>query len=414
MKLGILDIKKAYIGLDEVNFDNAFIGVNPLLSDDLLPAEYCRVNNIADYNGTCYIDLDLNIDSGTNLYIDAQIFSKSNSYHTDIFGYSGSADNFVVRYDYRTPYNDAFKCSGASGGLDCDIQLLTDYIIEVKNKQELYVNGSKIGNLPNYKTTPSYPCYLMASYGLGDSQPYAIGHQLIRRAKFWSNKTLVSSLVPCYRKSDYKPGMYDTVRERFFTNDGTGEFIVDYDLTYISGDANNYPYIVTPYAPQDVSKMIMKFSATRYNENGNTNLFTQDYSSGSYTNLLELYPWNSQIEINPWVTFATLVTDKIYYYEMNNDNGTYSAQIYDEEHNVIISGSGRTLNFPDKNILLLNARALTGKSNYSRIHNLQFYDFNDILMANYIPYTQNNQGCLLDTVSHQIIGNSGSGTISFH
>lgn len=33
-------------------------------------------------------------------------------------------------------------------------------------------------------------------------------------------------LIPCVRKSDSKPGMYDTVTKTFYTNAGTGEFIV--------------------------------------------------------------------------------------------------------------------------------------------------------------------------------------------
>ena len=36
----------------------------------------------------------------------------------------------------------------------------------------------------------------------------------------------VLNLVPCVRKSDSKPGMYDTVSKTFYTNAGTGEFIV--------------------------------------------------------------------------------------------------------------------------------------------------------------------------------------------
>ena len=33
-------------------------------------------------------------------------------------------------------------------------------------------------------------------------------------------------LIPCIRKSDSKPGMYDTVSKTFYTNAGTGEFTV--------------------------------------------------------------------------------------------------------------------------------------------------------------------------------------------
>lgn len=37
-------------------------------------------------------------------------------------------------------------------------------------------------------------------------------------------------LIPCYRKSDSKPGMYDLVTKQFFTNAGTGEFTVGPDV----------------------------------------------------------------------------------------------------------------------------------------------------------------------------------------
>lgn len=33
-------------------------------------------------------------------------------------------------------------------------------------------------------------------------------------------------LIPCIRKSDDKPGMYDTVSKTFYTNTGSGEFII--------------------------------------------------------------------------------------------------------------------------------------------------------------------------------------------
>lgn len=43
-------------------------------------------------------------------------------------------------------------------------------------------------------------------------------------SKWWEADVLVRYFVPCYRKSDNKPGMYDLVTDSFFTNRGTGEF----------------------------------------------------------------------------------------------------------------------------------------------------------------------------------------------
>ena len=42
----------------------------------------------------------------------------------------------------------------------------------------------------------------------------------------------VANFIPCYRKSDQEPGMYDTVRNQFFTNSGTGRFLVGNDVSH--------------------------------------------------------------------------------------------------------------------------------------------------------------------------------------
>lgn len=39
------------------------------------------------------------------------------------------------------------------------------------------------------------------------------------------------NFIPCYRKSDMKPGMYDTVTGTFYTNQGSGEFILGPSIT---------------------------------------------------------------------------------------------------------------------------------------------------------------------------------------
>lgn len=51
------------------------------------------------------------------------------------------------------------------------------------------------------------------------------------KAKVWGykhsrNGALIRDFIPCYRKSDGKPGMYDLVTEAFYTNQGTGEFLL--------------------------------------------------------------------------------------------------------------------------------------------------------------------------------------------
>lgn len=44
--------------------------------------------------------------------------------------------------------------------------------------------------------------------------------------KMYDGNRLTGNFIPCVRKADSKPGMYDTVSKTFYTNAGTGEFII--------------------------------------------------------------------------------------------------------------------------------------------------------------------------------------------
>ena len=48
---------------------------------------------------------------------------------------------------------------------------------------------------------------------------------LLFSAKFAKSGVVLFNGVPCVRKSDGKPGLYDIVNGVFYTNSGTGEFL---------------------------------------------------------------------------------------------------------------------------------------------------------------------------------------------
>ena len=48
----------------------------------------------------------------------------------------------------------------------------------------------------------------------------------IYNCKVYDGEILVRDFIPCYRKSDKTAGLYDLVNGVFYTNGGTGEFIV--------------------------------------------------------------------------------------------------------------------------------------------------------------------------------------------
>lgn len=52
----------------------------------------------------------------------------------------------------------------------------------------------------------------------------------LSNAYYKRNGEYLLNLIPCYRKADQKPGMYDLVSGEFYTNSGTGEFVVGEDV----------------------------------------------------------------------------------------------------------------------------------------------------------------------------------------
>lgn len=52
------------------------------------------------------------------------------------------------------------------------------------------------------------------------------------KVEIYENDILVRNFIPCYRKSDNEPGMYDTVSGTFYTNSGTGTFLIGNDVSW--------------------------------------------------------------------------------------------------------------------------------------------------------------------------------------
>ena len=100
----------------------------------------------------------------------------------------------------------------------------TEYEIS-SNKNILTINN-KVYNTATYASfSASYNMTLMASTVGGTGLANYLNGRMYY-CKIYDNDLLIRDLVPCYRKSDNKPGLYDIVNNVFYTNAGTGEFAV--------------------------------------------------------------------------------------------------------------------------------------------------------------------------------------------
>lgn len=111
-----------------------------------------------------------------------------------------------VNTSYNTIYDiDVTANNGSLTGNYCGYALNASYNGSVRNNLSIYIFGSNV-NSPQ----------------AGRDRCYARFYKF----EIYSNDEQKFNGIPCYRKSDNKPGMYDLVSNTFFTNAGTGEFTV--------------------------------------------------------------------------------------------------------------------------------------------------------------------------------------------
>lgn len=126
--------------------------------------------------------------------------------------------NYRIMFDNKGGYN-------YSQGTDVGYQIGDICLIKLKGNY-LYYNDTPYqydriitGNLDT-------PFPIFGAYNGLDNSVSEIPHGRVYYFKLIDGDTLKFYGIPCVRKADSKPGMYDTVSKTFYTNAGTGEFII--------------------------------------------------------------------------------------------------------------------------------------------------------------------------------------------
>ena len=185
----------------------------------VLPNEYKAVEYI-ESTGTQYIDTGVSLfdKNKHEIYID---FVPTYFYdYNTLYGSTQNADSFegwiystgalAARYDL-TRY-----------GRDNTIVLDTRYKTKFKkdgNTLSKEVDGTDYGT--NTKATSDSTATLLLFLSGTDYGKYKLYN-----CKLSINNELVRNLIPCYRKSDNEIGLYDLVTKTFYTNEGTGTFVI--------------------------------------------------------------------------------------------------------------------------------------------------------------------------------------------
>jgi hypothetical protein len=193
----------------------------PIVRDNIeIPTVYQRVEYIQS-NGAQWIETGVNTTSSVSYEFDLCFaITEGGPYVALSDGSSTYGTNFGQHNGQFSIYS-SYPISGSNSGVR---SIVSGYIDG--GRQNLEVRGvGSIGFPFDGSASKTYKLFHSADW-MGDA-----GSVILWRCKFFDNGVLIRDLIPCYRKSDGKPGMWDMVSWQFFTNAGSGaDFTVGPDV----------------------------------------------------------------------------------------------------------------------------------------------------------------------------------------
>lgn len=177
--------------------------------------------------GTQYIDSEVpgdTSDLSINIKYELTEVPTSGNYRWIFGNYVNEATNVtrILLYGPSTTYVN-YNHKAGSASVYSSTRYINIVYDETLTSTQYTSNGSSITLT---KTAGSANDANIIIFDRGVNPSTSKGKFKLYTFKAYSGSTLIRDLIPCYRKSDNVTGMYDRVSEAFFTNAGTGEFII--------------------------------------------------------------------------------------------------------------------------------------------------------------------------------------------
>lgn len=177
------------------------------------------------------------LESDGNAFIDTLLQARSTDGQRDFVKYIGcNDDNYSIAGYYEwmnfTGSSGYYKCysNGYSTGYASTVQTsLTFHEFEF-DKGKAKIDGNLIHDFGQSYIGVCDNIYLFGrnrNSSINDNGGTCrIGYFEYGQYDSGNNYTAISKMYPSYRKSDNVKGFYDTVRQQFFVNAGSGDFIL--------------------------------------------------------------------------------------------------------------------------------------------------------------------------------------------
>lgn len=382
-------------------------------NENALPNEYQEVEYI-QLSGEQYIDTNYALWANTNWKIEYKFdVNEFYNYNNMIGSLETTNSNNEIWITSEGRYY--FRFTDVSRTLLRILKLNTPYtIIHDNTGTNLlnYVNGELVKTSNKANTSLNY------KLGLGHREGAQFLKGKIYYAKFWNGNELVRNFVPCYRKSDNEAGMYDTVNNVFYTNQGTGNFIIGVtenalpsvyqEVEYL--ESTGTQYIDTGYTFTNPNfKIELKYQK---NTSLATNVFGVDtrvtprQMHGNIYNRT-FYLGNSSVvnnvtqELNTDYDYTVVFNENGAYFKLNENEYSYTGTT---------AWNGASLS----DYLFTSHQTEAGGTLYNmkgRIYYARFYNENNVMVRNFIPCYRklDDKPGMYDTVNNVFYTNEGTG-----
>ena len=204
-----------------------------------LPSEYSRVEYIQSVGATQYIDTLIPYYSSDTTYeieCDAEMISPVNYSYQAFYGtYVAEANSTfrVIRGNNNTSFLAYGNTKAGGGNTTLTVSTIFARYHIIHNYNAISLNGTSTtlthANPGTAVSGTTTFCIFCQKNGSCHSNMKLYFFSLKDNGKY------VRYFIPVKRKSDNKPGLYDTVSGTFFTNAGTGEFTLGPTVEGVAG-----------------------------------------------------------------------------------------------------------------------------------------------------------------------------------
>ena len=193
--------------------------------EDLVPYEYQRVEYLQS-SGSQFIWTGVNTNNCHGIVLDAQslTFTENKWFAGNWTDNRGMQVGMSAGPIFYMAVGQDGSASWASAPFDME-----RHTMGFKGDKFIF-DDTEFTSVPNYSQIPgNQQIPLFTRLTLGNQYFTAPSMRLFRAQMYDASENLIRDFVPCYRKQDSVAGLWDRVNKVFYTNSGSGTFIVGAD-----------------------------------------------------------------------------------------------------------------------------------------------------------------------------------------